>query len=187
MAEFREGSPQPAPSVYSSVSDLSGQYPDTFCYRCSSEFDRQRAAIWHCVECSESFCKQCYPEHFRNKRENWSHTIKDMAGMNPFTQKCLSKQAPVEYLDTSCSHCDRDNKAVRAIRYCKECKLNLCTTCLKWHNDNERYIGHTMKRVWEVQMERQEKCQNHPEEIISRYCEDHDNVCCIKCIHLDHR
>lgn len=78
--------------------------------------------------------------------------------------------------------------------FCEDCSEYLCRQCLKFHNKFEKMKAHRMvdKDGMKAQGHRKplsaptETCEKHHGRLLDTYCRDHDVICCVTCVSLNH-
>lgn len=96
-----------------------------------------------------------------------------------------------DFIEFPCSKCEEDGKIHASIKHCKECRVNLCKTCLTFH---ERFTsGHHIVDILDDQKGQQrpevptQRCAKHGDKLVDVFCPTHDNVGCATCVAFDHR
>ena len=95
--------------------------------------------------------------------------------------------------DFLCSGCEDSSLKIDAQHFCKICKRYFCENCVDLHNQlfkNHVVLGTAEKSDWpvaEAKLDNISQCEQHPEEKIKMFCKDHRKLCCIYCLHSDHR
>ncbi|XP_053402831.1 probable E3 ubiquitin-protein ligase MID2 [Mercenaria mercenaria] len=98
------------------------------------------------------------------------------------------------FSDFACSLCEKEGKRVDAAKYCEECFVYMCDSCVRTHNrfplnskhkllDQSQFTTLSQPALKSFPTKR---CLKHPGELINIFCEDHDVVCCSVCKALDH-
>ncbi|XP_053387069.1 transcription intermediary factor 1-beta-like [Mercenaria mercenaria] len=98
------------------------------------------------------------------------------------------------FYDFSCTPCENEGKNMEAVRYCEECFVYMCDSCVRGHNRFPLHTRHQLLDQSQFGKVAQTKlvsfptkrCLKHPGEIINIYCGDHDVVCCSSCKVLEH-
>ncbi|KAH3799661.1 hypothetical protein DPMN_153272 [Dreissena polymorpha] len=95
--------------------------------------------------------------------------------------------------DFLCSGCDVSVLPIEAQYFCKDCPRYYCENCIDLHS--QLFKKHVVLRradrsdwpIAEVTLGYITQCEQHPEEKIKMFCKDHRKLCCIYCLHSDHR
>ncbi|XP_053387068.1 uncharacterized protein LOC128550944 [Mercenaria mercenaria] len=98
------------------------------------------------------------------------------------------------YYDFPWSLCENEGKNMEAVRYCEECFVYMCDSCVRGHNkfplntrhqllDQSQFVKVAKSKVVSFPTKR---CLKHPGELINIYCGNHDVVCCSSCKVLEH-
>ncbi|XP_052235162.1 tripartite motif-containing protein 66-like isoform X2 [Dreissena polymorpha] len=109
-----------------------------------------------------------------------------------FSESTVSKGSD-SVIDFCCSPCQEHNIDQWAEFYCENCLKFYCGKCINLHGHlfgkHEMYgRGDTSK--WPVPTEVKDfiqKCDLHEEQSIEMFCDDHSQLCCRKCVFLNHR
>ncbi|XP_053375383.1 uncharacterized protein LOC128547266 [Mercenaria mercenaria] len=96
--------------------------------------------------------------------------------------------------DFPCSLCEEEGTSMEAARYCEECFVFLCDSCVKNHNKFPLHRRHQLLDQSQFAVVTQsnlvsfptKRCLKHPGEIVNIYCGDHDIICCSSCKVLEH-
>ncbi|XP_060601219.1 uncharacterized protein LOC132754581 [Ruditapes philippinarum] len=116
-----------------------------------------------------------------------------MATSKDFTN--ISKDSE-EMFDTCCSSCSDDNRITEAKKFCKECQLNFCKNCVRFHKKIPSLQSHEIVDVTKCRTDKvkqvtkklpTEQCNKHHGQLMDMFCNIHDEVCCGVCIALKHR
>ena len=107
--------------------------------------------------------------------------------------KCVEEIKP-ELSDTDryCSHCFSREKTVVAVKYCLTCQKYYCDACSKTLHAFEVNKRHTVvdsqeddsSGFCEEELNMLNKfvtCSEHPDEVVTIYCEDDKKFCCASC------
>ncbi|CAC5370054.1 unnamed protein product [Mytilus coruscus] len=97
-----------------------------------------------------------------------------------------------------CHMCKRQNKQNIATRWCRDCSEAFCENCLRLHN-NITWISadHKVVNIEEIDMRVSgsesvlslisDSCPIHNSKILEAFCFDHQKLCCVLCLTLQHR
>ncbi|KAH3799618.1 uncharacterized protein LOC127839842 [Dreissena polymorpha] len=95
--------------------------------------------------------------------------------------------------DCLCFGCEESGLQIEAQYFCKRCQRHFCENCVGHHNQifkNHVVLGKGDKSDWshtEATMNYITLCEQHPGETIKMFCKGHRRLCCIYCLHSDHR
>ncbi|XP_045186416.2 probable E3 ubiquitin-protein ligase MID2 [Mercenaria mercenaria] len=94
------------------------------------------------------------------------------------------------FYDFPCSLCEKEGKHLEAVRYCEECFVYMCESCVRNHNrfphqllDQRAFVKVAQSKLVSFPTKR---CLKHPGEVVNIYCGNHDVVCCSSCKVLEH-
>ena len=81
--------------------------------------------------------------------------------------------------DKKCSL--KEHEEINAIKYCQECRINMCNKCLEFHSklfkDHHQYnLNNPFDDIFTG------ICKNKNHTILEYYCENHNQLCCAACI-----
>ncbi|KAH3784350.1 uncharacterized protein LOC127841687 [Dreissena polymorpha] len=95
-----------------------------------------------------------------------------------------------------CTICETERSVeIDADFYCKKCLKYFCRTCINSHRQHgwwsyKKYpYGKDKIRKWPLSKKMETfvlKCIIHNDEQLTRYCADHSQLCCSKCVELNH-
>lgn len=167
------------------------------------------------LRCLHSFCKKCLLTHLSGKGE--THSAKDkllcpvchQETMTPKIAKSTTDavdQLPAnEFLtsyleavalrdpDKLCDTCGRQGKRSVATQWCSMCHDALCDSCVKFHNALKATKQHNIVPLDQLRKQPTEKfittplCKRHEGENVTKYCENHFEVLCDKCVASNHK
>ncbi|KAL4218864.1 hypothetical protein ACF0H5_021452 [Mactra antiquata] len=102
-----------------------------------------------------------------------------------------------ETFDFICTGCDKTDKTLKAVKYCVECKVYCCQSCMDMHDWYTPLAGHSFLDVGQgYQSGNQqsslpefptERCCKHEAKVLDMYCQKHDQVGCCTCMATDHK
>ncbi|KAH3694992.1 hypothetical protein DPMN_082439 [Dreissena polymorpha] len=96
-------------------------------------------------------------------------------------------------IDFCCNVCEEENLTKEAMFYCQQCNKGLCNDCIGLHNQFYKMHvanGRSEMEKWPVKKKLFEElkfCQQHKDQPIEMYCEDHSKLCCSMCLFHEHR
>ncbi|XP_052235828.1 uncharacterized protein LOC127847747 isoform X2 [Dreissena polymorpha] len=91
--------------------------------------------------------------------------------------------------DFTCSACQE----LEAQCHCEECCKGFCDSCVKLHNQlykTHTVFGREQMDKWPLAkstLDSLEQCEEHIDEKIKLFCDDHSQLCCHICVALHHR
>ncbi|KAK3109022.1 hypothetical protein FSP39_021369 [Pinctada imbricata] len=96
-----------------------------------------------------------------------------------------------------CTACERENETESAFSWCVNCSEALCNTCDRYHRKTKATKNHKLVSIDvlstgegtnDVSLHYADVfCNEHTEEKLKAYCNDHSVVCCMTCVMLKHR
>ncbi|KAH3696306.1 uncharacterized protein LOC127861527 isoform X3 [Dreissena polymorpha] len=95
--------------------------------------------------------------------------------------------------DYCCSTCEEDYVSTEADFYCEICLKFYCCKCIHLHSQlfkRHSASGREEMCKWPVgkgMLDFIEKCEDHQDEKLKVFCEDHRQLCCSTCVMLHHR
>ncbi|KAH3696640.1 hypothetical protein DPMN_084116 [Dreissena polymorpha] len=105
---------------------------------------------------------------------------------------CTNKKGSETVQDYLCSTCQEKTIEERADFYCKSCINFYCQKCIYKHDllfTKHSLYGRGDIKAWPVDEKMEDfllKCDNHKEEKLTMFCEDHSQLCCCNCAVLQH-
>lgn len=90
---------------------------------------------------------------------------------------------------TRCVPCSRAAEDKDAVYHCQDCRESLCETCYSYmHQRIEGFQKHTVsKNPITENLDMNDKCVIHPNEILEKYCASHQLLCCKICLATEHK
>ncbi|XP_045203967.2 uncharacterized protein LOC123556932 [Mercenaria mercenaria] len=98
------------------------------------------------------------------------------------------------FYDFACSLCEEEGRHIEAARYCEECFVYMCDSCVRNHNKFPLHRSHQLLEQSQFGKVTKSKlvslptkrCLKHPGELMNIFCGNHDVVCCSSCKVLEH-
>ncbi|XP_052257860.1 uncharacterized protein LOC127862666 isoform X4 [Dreissena polymorpha] len=107
----------------------------------------------------------------------------------------ISRNYDLEYY--CCTICEKERSVeIDADFYCKKCLNFFCRKCINSHNQHGRWFkkkspyGKDKIRKWPLSKKMETSlltCVIHKVERLTMYCPDHSQLCCSRCVELNHR
>ncbi|XP_067932019.1 E3 ubiquitin-protein ligase TRIM56-like isoform X2 [Watersipora subatra] len=190
------------PAANSKSGVLAQQIHDEFltCKICLEGFTNPKS-----LDCLHTFCEDCIENH-----ANSESSYKKYSDYREFTCPLCRKRTtlplggvkklPDNFLVSSltevvdrqkpskfqvCDFCKLVNRKHReASAKCLDCSKLLCKDCVEQHNDTKVTKDHN---IFDIEIEKDIDCKEHPEEVIRFYCETCEDPVCIICTFNDHK
>ncbi|KAH3879029.1 hypothetical protein DPMN_002930 [Dreissena polymorpha] len=96
-----------------------------------------------------------------------------------------------------CTNCEEERSVeIDADFYCKTCLKYFCRRCINSHRQHGRWFykkspyGKDKIRKWPLSKKMETSlltCDIHKIEQLTMYCPDHSQLCCSRCVELNHR
>ncbi|XP_076117532.1 uncharacterized protein LOC143085186 [Mytilus galloprovincialis] len=169
------------------------------------------------LPCLHSFCKQCIHEHILNmgrnkhsrltqfscpvcksvvKPKNVKATIDEWSAAlqnNLILSIMIARNKEDKQQD--CGACKRHQQQSMAKFWCKECDETFCEKCNTMHTWMKLSSTHLVVALEELESNTSgidlhavsEQCNTHPQNNIELFCFNHEQLCCIQCVSLNHR
>lgn len=181
---------------------LAQQIHDEFltCKICLEGFTNPKS-----LDCLHTFCEECIENH-ANSEGSYKKYSDYREFTCPLCRKRTSlplggvKKLPDNFLVSSlnevidrqkpskfqvCDFCKLVNKRHReASAKCLDCNKLLCKSCVDQHNETKVTRNHN---IFDIEIEKDIECKEHPEEVIRFYCETCEVPVCIICTFNDHK
>ncbi|KAH3768916.1 hypothetical protein DPMN_170134 [Dreissena polymorpha] len=103
------------------------------------------------------------------------------------------RDGPVIVLDYGCYVCEQNGVQKKSSNYCKQCSKCYCYTCVPLHDQmfkTHSLVGRGEMQKWPVAKSTLEiltRRQKHSKQSITLFCDDHNTLCCLKCIPENHK
>ncbi|WAR22142.1 hypothetical protein MAR_016116 [Mya arenaria] len=90
--------------------------------------------------------------------------------------------------DYQCSVCKAKGLNAEASYCCTECRKLYCNNCITFHTQilKEHQVLTTQDKAKWVEFDDIFCCKIHTKQSLAYFCEEHDVVCCQKCVSIDH-
>ena len=92
-----------------------------------------------------------------------------------------------------CAACQRDGTSTTEdLNWCVDCSELICKQCASFHSRFKTTCQHQMVAVTKEKTMAilssvvEQNCKDHPKEVISYLCRDHDVLCCNTCVITKH-
>lgn len=127
------------------------------------------------------------PQNAKNENE-----AVDFLQTNEFLRSYLEAKS-LKNLNKSCDTCRRQKRESCAIQWCSVCHDALCDKCVGFHNALKTTRQHHLTDLSQIRGEPIEKiisaplCNIHEGENVTKYCENHREVLCEKCVAGSHK
>ncbi|CAG2250649.1 TIF1G [Mytilus edulis] len=96
-----------------------------------------------------------------------------------------------------CHMCKKQNNLNTATHWCRDCVEAFCKECLRLHNLMKFSADHKVVKIDEIEMSVSgsetdlslisDSCPIHKSKIFEAFCFDHQKLCCVLCLTLQHR
>ena len=157
------------------------------------------------LNCLHTFCEQCVESHVQSES-----TYKKYSDYRDFTCPLCRKRTqlpiggvkklPDNFLVANltevivrqrpskfpfCDICKMINrKHKEAESKCLDCNKLLCKTCVEMHRETKVTKNHS---IFDVDIEKDIECKEHPEEVVRFYCEPCETCICVLCTFNEHK
>lgn len=137
-------------------------------------------------------CPVCLQGTARPKTVKGNDENVDYLPTNDFLRNYLEAKR-LRNPEKSCDTCRRQKRDTVAIMWCRMCHDALCEKCVGFHNALKSTKQHNLVDLKTVRNEPIEKsisspfCKKHEGEVVTKYCENHKEVSCDKCVADDHK
>ena len=137
--------------------------------------------------------KTYIPKVILDDLPKWVKSLESKAGDTTGNMATSSSDGE-ESVRKVCISCEAVNKDTTAEKYCIECSEYLCATCsriihairkltdhlvLDYNEEGDKGVNAVLADYF--------ACSKHPGRIISLVCEEHNKLCCNKCLLEDHK
>ncbi|XP_063443368.1 E3 ubiquitin-protein ligase TRIM71-like [Mytilus trossulus] len=161
----------------------------SFCEICIGEFilstERRlghKLSSYPCPVCRSAVT----PTHPDNDTSQW------VLSLPQSKQICQSERTEQE-----CHMCKKQNKLNTATHWCRDCVEAFCKECLRLHNLMKFSADHKVVKIDEIEKTVSgsetdlslicDSCPIHKSKIFEAFCFDHQQLCCVLCLTLQHR
>ncbi|KAH3719246.1 hypothetical protein DPMN_062078 [Dreissena polymorpha] len=90
-----------------------------------------------------------------------------------------------------CTICEKERSVeVDADFYCKKCLAYFCRIYVFTPTDSMSHYGKDKIMEWPLPKKMENRllqCDTHKYETLTMYCPDHSQLCCSRCVELNHR
>ncbi|CAC5391470.1 unnamed protein product [Mytilus coruscus] len=169
------------------------------------------------LPCSHNFCEVCIGEFILSTECRTGHKLSSylcpvcrsnitptnpedetsqLASTLPQNLSILS-QMDQESTKQDCHMCKRQNNQNLATYWCRDCVEAFCDDCLRLHNLMKLSADHKVVKIEEINMCDSgsesdlrlisDSCPIHKSKILEAFCFDHQKLCCVLCLTLQHR
>ncbi|WAQ95140.1 TRI56-like protein [Mya arenaria] len=163
----------------------------SFCRNCTltyiSETVGKGGASSSSIVCP--ICLQPTPPPPSSKgKEHWA----DDLPTNEFLSSYL-EAVGLKVQNRKCDTCRRQHKSEEASQWCSSCHDALCDECVNFHNALKTTKQHQLVYLTKIRNQPIENiishphCKQHGGETVSRYCENHAEIVCEKCVASQHK
>ncbi|CAC5423318.1 TRIM56 [Mytilus coruscus] len=166
----------------------------TFCETCICEFilsteqrtTEQKFSSYPCPVC-RTVVKPTNPE---DETSQWAASL-------PYNLKFSALMDNSKSVKQECHLCKRQNKISEAKRWCRDCTEALCEECLQMHSLMKLFANHKIVQIEEINTSINsdepdlsmisDLCPVHTSKVLEAFCFDHQELCCVFCLALQHR
>ncbi|XP_045169258.2 tripartite motif-containing protein 2-like [Mercenaria mercenaria] len=165
------------------------------------------------LSCMHSYCRNCLVTYFTETKGPNANEIScpiclqitktskssktpegaiDHLQTNEFLRSYLEARS-LKNPDKSCDTCRRQNRVTGAIQWCRMCHDALCDNCVGFHNALKTTKQHNLIYLTKLRNEPIEGiisaplCTTHEGENVTKYCDNHKEVLCEKCVAGSHK
>ncbi|VDI03600.1 Hypothetical predicted protein [Mytilus galloprovincialis] len=166
------------------------------------------------LPCLHSFCEICIGEFILSTERRSGHKLSSypcpvcrtvVTPTNPdsdTSQWVLSlpqskQNGQSESTKQECHMCKKQNNLNTATHWCRDCVDAFCNECLRLHNLMKFSADHKVVKIDEIEMSVSgsetelslisDSCPIHKSKIFEAFCFDHQKLCCVLCLTLQHR
>ncbi|KAJ8312365.1 hypothetical protein KUTeg_009738 [Tegillarca granosa] len=100
----------------------------------------------------------------------------------------------LKLMDKLCEICSRKNEKVIAVSWCFECQEAICEGCIGSHKVIKGLEHHQIESLDKLKKEKVMHiptvdiyCPKHKDRKLEIYCHDHQAICCLTCMTMNHR
>lgn len=188
-------------SVTTQAMQLADQINDEFltCKICYEHYKEPKS-----LSCLHTFCEECIEQHVGAQR-SYKYTdyrefscpicrkktvipsggcrkLADNFLISNLNELMLSKKpSKIPY----CDICKIINARERdATSQCVECQKHMCAPCVQFHSRTKITSHHS---IFELDIEKDIMCKDHPNEQVRFYCETCEDCVCVPCTYTKHR
>ena len=172
-----------------------------FCEKCLLTYIRNLLPIdnelleFQCPNCRETIS---LPQPIDGNLQTW---IESLVSPIANTEMAVNIDIKGENVSSACGPCRNDDKSVVAEMHCLECQETLCASCSRIRHGTKLLDGHSIIDLQNASADMKEdertmimkkllesvKCKKHPDKIVTLFCRDDDDLCCVDCVIENHR
>ncbi|XP_063418910.1 uncharacterized protein LOC134701707 [Mytilus trossulus] len=164
----------------------------TFCFQCISEYiqSSERRAGHKIANYTCPVCRSIVtPPNVDLDTTRWIESLPHNCTISSLmeTTKEPNKQ--------ECHICKRKQKHSTSTKWCRDCGEAYCDECSESHNFIKPLMGHVLINIEHIQSKEcgidlgkfSDACPVHSSKVVEAYCFDHQKLCCVLCVTLQHR
>ncbi|XP_060558393.1 tripartite motif-containing protein 2-like [Ruditapes philippinarum] len=178
------------------------------CELCKHTLDNPKS-----LSCMHSYCRNCLVTYYTETKQSdnsgifcpiclqLTKTTSDTKSPEEAVDKLQTNEFLRSYLealrlkdpDKSCDTCRRQNRKTVAAEWCKMCHDALCDNCVGFHNALKSTKQHSLVQLAKLRKEdiadiiSSPLCTVHEGENVTKYCDNHKEVLCEKCVAGSHK
>ncbi|XP_063418908.1 transcription intermediary factor 1-alpha-like [Mytilus trossulus] len=164
----------------------------TFCFQCISEYilSAERHAGHEIAKYTCPVCRTIVTP--KNPEQDTTQWIESLP--HNFTISVLM-ETKKEPQTQECHICKRKQKCVSATKWCRDCTEAFCDNCCEMHGLMKLSMSHKVVDIMSIQTNEfgidlskiSDACPVHSSKVVEAYCFDHQQLCCVLCVTLQHR
>ncbi|XP_063442717.1 probable E3 ubiquitin-protein ligase MID2 [Mytilus trossulus] len=166
------------------------------------------------LPCLHSFCEICIGEFISSTERQSGHKLSSYPCPvcrsvvtptdpgNDTSQWLLSlpqskQMCQSERTEQECHMCKKQNKLNTATHWCRDCVEAFCKECLRLHNLMKFFADHKVVKIDDIKECASgsesdlrlisHSCPIHKSKIFEAFCFNHQKLCCVLCLTLQHR
>ena len=165
------------------------------------------------LSCMHSYCRNCLITYYTETRKSdktgiscpiclqITKTTGDKTTSEEEVDKLQTNEFLKSYLEARslkdpqkpCDTCKRQNRITVAVQWCRMCHDALCDNCVGFHNALKTTKQHNLVHLSKLRNEAISDiisaplCTVHEGENVTKYCENHKEVLCEKCVAGSHK
>ncbi|CAC5396325.1 unnamed protein product [Mytilus coruscus] len=166
------------------------------------------------LPCLHKFCEICIGEFILSTERRTGHKLSSypcpvcrsvVTPTNPENETSQwvsslphsSQMGQSESTKQECNMCKRQNNLNIAQHWCRDCVEAFYEECLRLHNIMKFSADHKVVKIEEIKMCASgsksdlclisDSCPIHKSKILEAFCFDHQKLCCVLCLTLQHR
>ncbi|VDI51975.1 tripartite motif-containing protein 2/3 [Mytilus galloprovincialis] len=165
----------------------------TFCETCIGEFilstelrAEKKLCKYPCPVCRTIVT----PTNQDDNASQWAASL-------PHNFAILSLMDNSKSVKQECHLCKRRDKISEATQWCRDCAEALCEECLQLHSFMKLFADHKVVQIDEMNFPSivkepnlgmlSDSCPIHTSKVLEAFCFDHQKLCCVLCLTLQHR